>query len=92
MKVFTVGRDVIPFRFNPLLPPPGFPPGTWLMKLVDVLKHAYFVGEGVEYLLRDAIDRVYEECGLYGGPAKQVLLPVLKGAKIAGLGGSHSFD
>ncbi|MEE8176742.1 MAG: hypothetical protein V3T65_01965, partial [Acidobacteriota bacterium] len=37
------------------------------MKLVDVLKHAYFVGEGVEYLLRDAIDLVYEDCGFHDG-------------------------
>ena len=35
------------------------------MKLVDVLKHAYFVGEGVEYLLREAIDQGYEQCGVY---------------------------
>ena len=36
-----------------------------LMKLVDVLKHAYFVGEGVEYLLREGIDWVYEHCGMF---------------------------
>jgi len=41
------------------------------MRLVDVIKHAYFVGEGVEYLLRDAIDKVYEDCGLFGGEIRQ---------------------
>jgi len=66
--VFTVGRDVAPFGFNPLLPPPDTEPGIWLMKLVDVVKHAYFVGEGVEYLLREGIDWVYEKCGFYDGP------------------------
>lgn len=63
--VYTVGRDVAPFRFNPLIPPPGMLPGEWLMKLVDVVKHAYFVGEGVEFLLREAIDQTYEECGFH---------------------------
>ncbi len=63
--VFTVGRDIVPFRFNPLLPPPNIEPGEWLMKLVDVIKHAYFVGEGVEYLLREGIDWVYEKCGMF---------------------------
>ena len=64
--VFTVGSNVRPFRFNPLLPPPGIQePGHWLMKLVDVMKHAYFVGEGVEYLMREGIDSVYENCGLF---------------------------
>lgn len=66
--VFTVGREIAPFRFNPLLPPPGAEPGEWLMKLVDVIKHAYFVGEGVEYLLREAIDSVYKHCGMFDGP------------------------
>ncbi len=61
--VFTVARDLVPFTFNPLISPPGTEPGIWLMKLVDVLKHAYFVGEGVEYLLREGIDWVYDKCG-----------------------------
>lgn len=50
--IFTIARKISPFYFNPLIPPPVTEPGEWLMKLVDVLKHAYFVGEGVEYLLR----------------------------------------
>jgi len=65
MKVFTIAKDVAPFNFNPLIPPPKISHGEWLMKLVDVIKHAYFVGEGVEYLLREAIDWVYDSCGLF---------------------------
>lgn len=65
LLVYTVARRPAPFSFNPLIPPPGVAPGEWLMKLVDVLKHAYFVGEGVEYLLRRAIDEVYQSCGMY---------------------------
>jgi hypothetical protein len=41
--------------------------GEWLVKMVDVLKHAYFVGEGVEMILREAIDWVYEHSGYYDG-------------------------
>ncbi len=65
LRVYRPGGDVEPFKFNPVIPPPGTAPGEWLMKLVDVIKHAYFVGEGVEYLLREAIDTVYDECGFY---------------------------
>lgn len=64
-RVFTVGRAIAPFRFNPLFPPPGTDAGEWLTKLVDVIKHAYFVGEGVEYLLRTAIDAEYRDAGLF---------------------------
>lgn len=65
MRVFTIGRTIAPLHFNPMIPPPGMHAGEWLMKLVDVLKHAYFVGEGVEYLLRQAFDWVYEKTGYY---------------------------
>ena len=51
LLVFTVGRDVLPFRFNPLVPPPGTPAKVWLKKLIEVLCHAYFLGEGVSILL-----------------------------------------
>jgi hypothetical protein len=67
LKVFTVGRDVAPFRFNPLLPPPGIKFGEWLGKLVDVIDHAYFAGAGVEDVLREAIDHVYELSGALAG-------------------------
>ena len=67
LKVFTVGRDVCPLRFNPLIPPPGTEPAHWLMRLIDVMKHAFFLGEGVEYLLRDAIDTAYDRCGVFDG-------------------------
>lgn len=65
LQVFTVGSHVAPFHFNPLIPPPHTAPGQWLMKLVDVLKHAYFVGEGVEYLLREGIGWAYEQCDFF---------------------------
>lgn len=65
MLVFTVGRDVAPFRFNPLTPPPGTPATVWLKKLIEVMCHAYFLGEGVSILLLRAIDALYKDCGLY---------------------------
>ena len=71
-RVYTIASKIAPFSFNPLLPPVGVDAGEWLMKLVDVMKHAYFVGEGVEYLLREGIDRVYESCGVFSGEVRAV--------------------
>jgi hypothetical protein len=65
--VLAVGSADLPFRFNPLIPPPGAEPEHWLVKLVDVMKHAYFLGHGVEYLLRNSIDYLYREMGIYDG-------------------------
>jgi len=65
--IFTVGRDIVPFRFNPLIPPPGTPATVWLKKLIEIMCHAYFLGEGVSVLLLRAIDSLYREEGLYAG-------------------------
>jgi len=71
LVIFTVGRDVAPFRFNPLIPPPGTLPTVWLKKLIEVMCHAYYLGEGVTVLLMRAIDRLYRQCGLYEGTPKR---------------------
>lgn len=65
--IFTAGKDTSPFRFNPLVPPKGIDPTQWLLKIIDIIKHAYFVGEGVEYLLRKAIHHYYEKFEVYEG-------------------------
>lgn len=70
VEVYTLGRKVAPFRFNPLIPPPGTAPKTWLKKLIEVVAHAYCLGNGVLYMLQQAIDTVYEEAGYYTGEIK----------------------
>ena len=65
--VFTAGRDICPFYFNPLIPPEGTSPSVWLKKLIEIIAHTYFLGEGVKYLLQQALDKTYKEFGLYDG-------------------------
>jgi hypothetical protein len=65
LVIFTVGRSVAPFRFNPLIPPPGTQATVWLKKLIEIMCHAYFLGEGVSVLLMRAIDHLYRQAGLY---------------------------
>jgi len=65
--VFTVGRDISPFYFNPLIPPKGVMPQAWIKALVDIISNAYFLGEGVQYLLQETIDKLYNEFGVYSG-------------------------
>ena len=66
------GRNVAPFRFNPLIPPPGTQATVWLKKLIEVMCHAYFLGEGVTVLLMRAIDHLYRQAGLYEGQARML--------------------
>lgn len=65
VEVYTIGRSIAPLTFNPLIPPAGTDPKTWLKKLNEVIAHAYCLGNGVLFLLQQAVDAVYEEAGVY---------------------------
>lgn len=71
VEVYTIGRNIVPFRFNPLIPPEGTNPKTWLKKLNEVIAHSYCLGNGVLYLLQQSINAVYEEAGLYSGKVER---------------------
>lgn len=71
VEVYTLGRNVAPFTFNPLIPPEGTNPRTWLKKLNEIIAHAYCLGNGVLYLLQQAVDAVYEKAGVYDGTVEK---------------------
>lgn len=69
--VYTVGRNTSPFLFNPLIPPTGTDPKIWLKKLIEIIAGAYYLGEGVMFLLQEALHAVCQSYGVYEGkPAK----------------------
>ena len=89
VALFTVGRDVAPFRFNPLIPPPGVRPDSYLPKLCEVLAHSHFLGEGVMYVLLRSLDALYRRSGVYTGqvsayPTFQDLLSELRAQQVKG--------
>jgi len=90
VRIFTAGRDVAPFRFNPLIPPPGTPAKVWLKKLIEIIAHATFVGEGVMYLLQKGLDETYRQFGLYDDepvkhyPTLRDILEVIEGMEAKG--------
>ena len=68
LKVFTVGRhDIAPISFNPLIPVEGVDPHTWIKKISHTISHAFFLGQGVLYLLEVTLARLYEEFGVFTG-------------------------
>jgi len=71
VEVYTIVRNIAPFTFNPLIPPAGTNPKTWLKKLNEVIAHAYCLGNGVLFLLQQAVDAVYEEAGVYDGTVEK---------------------
>jgi len=89
LRIYTIGRDVSPFRFNPLIPPAGCEPHLWIKLIVDVIASAYLGGEGVISLLVAGLDHFYSEFGAFdnsqrGWPTIQNLLAWLRTAKLKG--------
>ncbi len=88
LQIYTIGNNSIPFRFNPLIPPPNIAPQIWLKKIVEIIAHAYFLGEGVIYLLHNLLDQLYLEFQVYTTPEKyptmQNLLTKLQELKLKG--------
>jgi hypothetical protein len=71
VEVYTIGRNIAPLTFNPLIPPYGTNPKTWLKKLNEVIAHSYCLGNGVLFLLQQAVDAIYEEAGVYDGSVQK---------------------
>ena len=89
LRVYTVGRDISPLRFNPLIPPPGCEPHIWIKLIVDVIAGAYLGGEGVISLLVAGLDHLYSEAGVFNRqqthwPTIHDLLAWLRTAKLKG--------
>ena len=89
LRVYTIGRDISPFRFNPLIPPPGCEPHVWIKLIVDVIASAYLGGEGVISLLVAGLDKLYRDYGVFDRlqtkwPTIQELLIWLKTVKLKG--------
>ncbi len=89
LRIYTIGRDVAPFRFNPLIPPDGCEPGLWIKLIVDIIADAYLGGEGVISLLMSGLEHLYNEAGVYNNQVKhwptiQDLLGWLSNTKLKG--------
>ena len=51
--IFSVGRNVSPFRFNPKDKPPGVDDHVWLKKLMEIISHAYLLGPGAMDVIQE---------------------------------------
>ena len=58
IKVFTIGRDVSPFDWNPLLPPPGSDPQSWYAIVCETLERSHVSGQGVADVVLEHIERL----------------------------------
>jgi hypothetical protein len=57
VEVYTIGRDVIPFLWNPFRPPPNIDYKTWISVIAECLEKSHLGGLGVA----DFFIRIYEK-------------------------------
>jgi len=60
IKIYTVGRNTSPFRFNPLKPPEGIEISQWAKEFSEVFDHAYWMMGGGRHIVLKALDAIYE--------------------------------
>ncbi len=61
IKIFTVGRNVSPLKFNPLRPPDGIQLSQWMKEFSVIFDHAYWLLGGGRHIILKAMDGVYAE-------------------------------
>lgn len=58
-NIYTPGRALRPFPFNPFLVPPGLEREVYIQHVVDVMADAYTLGDGVRSVLQKSIAACY---------------------------------
>jgi len=86
VRVYTPGRKLSPFPFNPFIVPPGLEPSVYVNHLVDVMAEAYTLGDGSRSVLQKAISGCYRR-GNSAPSAADILAEVEKSPGVGRVGG-----
>jgi hypothetical protein len=60
IKIYSVGRNISPFRFNPLKPPEGIQISQWAKEFSEIFDHAYWMMGGGRHIILKALDDIYK--------------------------------
>jgi KaiC/GvpD/RAD55 family RecA-like ATPase len=55
LKIYTPGRSIAPFPFNPFVPPPGLEATAYASHAIDVMGDAYTLGDAARSVLLKAV-------------------------------------
>lgn len=67
LNVFTAGRNIRPFLWNPLRPPPKTHIRTWIHIVSEVLEKSHVSGQGVADVFIEHVDRAFAARGFFDG-------------------------
>lgn len=60
LRVFTIGREVIPFLWNPFRAPPGSDHEQWISTVAEVLEKSHLSGPGVAYFITRIFPKLFQ--------------------------------
>lgn len=81
LQVYTPGRTVSPFPFNPFIVPPGVEWKIYVNHVIDVIGDSHTMGDGAKSILQDTFARFYEQNQI---PTMKAVLAALKALKTEG--------
>ncbi len=61
IDIFTIGRGVSPFRFNPLVAPKGVDENQWMKEFASIFDHAYWLLGGGRHIIFKTLNRMSEK-------------------------------
>jgi len=61
IQVYTIGRDVAPFLWNPFRPPPNSDPFLWVSTIAEVLEKSHVSGAGVASLFNKIYAGIFKK-------------------------------
>lgn len=76
VRIYTAGRSVAPFHFNPLIPPPGMEQRPYITRVVDILASAFTLGDGARNVLQRELLEAYARTD--GWPTLEDVLQALE--------------
>ncbi len=61
ISIYTPGRSLSKFPFNPFVVPPGVEANVYINQVVDIMSEAFTLGDGSRSILRKAIAKLYDQ-------------------------------
>lgn len=72
VNLYTLGRSLSPFPFNPFIPPPNLEKESYARQVIDTIASAYTLGDGAKSILQKAIKACYRK--MDGWPSVKEIL------------------
>lgn len=61
IQIYTIGRDIAPFLWNPFRAPPKSDPMLWISTIAEVLEKSHVSGPGVAYLFNKMYSKLFQK-------------------------------